>query len=408
MILGAGLTQVPLIQKVKDRGFTCIVVSRQGDYPGFALADKAYTVDVVQKETICELARQEKITGILTDQTDLAVPSVAYVAEQLGLPGVGYDCSLRFTNKHLMRRLCQDIGVPVPKSILVKNSQEACEAVGQLGVPCICKPADSQGSRGVSRVNTLDEVGNKYLAACKCSQSNAVLVEELILGHEVVVQGFAYKENFVNLVVGDREYFDLQDLFIPSQTIFPSRLGREMQDRLLDINTKLINAFAPRFGITHCEYLVNEQTGDIHLVEAAIRGGGVFISSDLVPLAAGVDVTQWLIQAVCGEEVVLDQAQVSHQTRSAAYACFYLPQGRIQNIQGLDQMREVPGVYKSYVPDFHIGDSCPGILDKTMRSGPVLIAGQTRQECEQCIQEIQKTLLIEIMTNDGVQGIRWS
>ena len=45
LILGASIYQVPLIQTAKRFGFYTIVASIQGDYPGFALADKIYYIN---------------------------------------------------------------------------------------------------------------------------------------------------------------------------------------------------------------------------------------------------------------------------------------------------------------------------------------------------------------------------
>ena len=44
MIVGAGVYQVPLIQRAKERGLETIVVSPDGNYPGLAIADKVEKV----------------------------------------------------------------------------------------------------------------------------------------------------------------------------------------------------------------------------------------------------------------------------------------------------------------------------------------------------------------------------
>ena len=88
MILGAGTYQVPLIQTAKDMGLYTIVVSRPGNYQGFALADKVYELDTRDQEGILQAAREEKIDGICTSGTDVAVATIGYVCEQLGLSGI--------------------------------------------------------------------------------------------------------------------------------------------------------------------------------------------------------------------------------------------------------------------------------------------------------------------------------
>lgn len=41
LVIGASVLQAPLIQKAKSAGASVIVVIRDGDYPGFSLADKS-------------------------------------------------------------------------------------------------------------------------------------------------------------------------------------------------------------------------------------------------------------------------------------------------------------------------------------------------------------------------------
>ncbi len=113
MIVGTGKFQVPIIGQAKQMGFETIVISIGGNYPGLSIADRSCEVDVREKETILEIAKREGICGIVTDQTDMTVPTVAYVAEKMRLPGIGYECALRITNKlrkdHLLYSFLQMI-----------------------------------------------------------------------------------------------------------------------------------------------------------------------------------------------------------------------------------------------------------------------------------------------------------
>ena len=151
MIVGAGRDQVPIIKKAQQMGFFTIVVSVSGNYPGFAIADKSYEIDIVQKERVLEIAQVEKICGVVTDQLDAAVPTVAYVAEKMGLPGIGYDCALKFTNKFTMRQICEEIGIPVPKHFQAATLDEAVHCAKELDFPFMIKPVDGGEAKGYPR-----------------------------------------------------------------------------------------------------------------------------------------------------------------------------------------------------------------------------------------------------------------
>lgn len=407
MILGASECQVPIITQAQEMGFEVVVISMPGKYPGFGIADRFYEVDVRDRQKILRIAQAEKISGILTDQTDIPVTTVAYVAEQLGLPGIGYDCALRFTNKYLMRQCCEQVGVPGPKHRQASSVEEACALVPDLQFPLVLKPVDSQGSRGIVKVHNVEELRETFDGAIVHSAEKKVILEEFFQGREVVIEGFMGSEGFTNLVIGDRVYFNLPDLFIPGQTIFPSRVIPELQQELLAINTKLITGFAPKFGITHSEFLVNEQSGEIRLVETAIRGGGVFISSDLIPLASSVNANELLIKYAIGEKDIspIEPSQITHG--ASAYLCFYLPEGQIQDIQGIEEVQAIDGVYKSFLDGLQVGQTTAKLTDKTMRLGPILVAAKNIDSLGKVIDKVKETLHIEVKTSSGVEQIVW-
>lgn len=208
MILGAGRDQTAIIKKSRQMGFFVIVVSIPGEYPGFLLADKSYEIDVRQKEAVFEIARLEKICGIVTDQLDASVPTVAYVAEKMGLAGIGFDCALNFTNKYKMRQICTEIGIAVPKYFQAATVEEAKNCANKLGFPLVIKPVDSEGSRGVSKVNRIGELEGKFENALRRSRSKRVIIEEFFLGMEFAVLGFVLDYEYTNLGIGDRYYLD--------------------------------------------------------------------------------------------------------------------------------------------------------------------------------------------------------
>jgi biotin carboxylase len=406
MLLGAGRDQVPLIRKAREMGFRTVVISRGGQYPGFDLADKAYAIDVRSKERVLEVARQERIDAVVTDQTDISVPTVAYVAEQMGLPGIGYECALRFTNKYLMRQCCQRIGIPVPRYECAASLRVALKAGRTLGFPLVVKPVDSSGSRGVARINDARALEAACARAWEHSSRGEIILEQFVTGREIVVEALVSDFEVTTLVVGDRSYFDLQDVFVPKQTLFPSLLVSDVRQRLLAMNTELIRGLGPRFGISHTEWLINETSGDIHLVETAIRGGAVFITSDLVPLATGIDVQKVLLRLASGQNHVDFDARTMHG-HACGYVCFSLPEGTITRVEGVEQVAAVPGVVKAFLSRLDVGRRTKPMKDKQDRLGPILIAGPDRRALEQTICQLRQTLVVEVETADGTRGIQW-
>jgi biotin carboxylase len=406
MIVGAGINQTPLINKAREMGFETIVISIDGDYPGFLIADKYYKLDIRHKEAILEVARLEKISGIVSDQLDGAVRTVAYVAERLGLPGIGYDCAVKFTDKYMMRQLCKEVGVPVPEHFQVASLDEAIQCAKLLSFPLVIKPVDNYGSLGVFKINNLAEIETKFPNSFSCSHSGKVILEEYFSGKEIVVEGFVSDYQVTNLLIGDRTHFSLVDMFIFKDTLFPSQLSSKMKEKIIDIDSRLIRHLGPKFGITQSEYLIDEKTGELRLVETAIRGGGVFVSSDLVPLACGIDVTEMLLELASGRlGVKIDNCKLVE--RASGYVCFYLPEGIISEVKGIQEVIAIPGVHHAYLQNITVGKQTMPMTYKGSRLGPILVYAKDRQALQDVIAQVKETLVIRVKTPDGIRGIIW-
>lgn len=406
MIIGAGIGQVNIIKQAKARGLWVIVVSGEGNYPGLDLADEVLYVDIYDRDTIVEYARKEEIDAVTSDQNDLMMPTVAYVAEKLGLPGNTFDQAIAYSNKNIFRYNCEELEIPVPRYTAVEDVSFP-DSLKDVSFPWIVKPEDSQSSIGVTKVNSEKELSKALELALKKSKNSRAIVEEFFFGHEVVCEGFIYKGKYHLLAFADRRYFDLPNMFIPNQTLFPSLVDQAILDKIVEYENKMAAHIKPSFGIVHSEYLINLETHEIRVVESALRGGGVFISSHLIPMATGIDINKLLLDCVLGEEQDVETVLKNKKERAAAYSCFYLPEGEIIDVQGIEKLQTLPFVKKVELDDLEVGSTVTKMIHKGMRKGPVILDAENRFELDNCIQEIRSTLQIKVRTKDGDKGIIW-
>ena len=180
MVLGAGALQVPLISRVIQKGYNPVVVSLHSDEPGMQMVKDTIVADFVEEELMLQYARQYDIVGIVTDQTDLPVRTVAYVAEKMGLPGIGYETACLFTDKFKMREKCKELGIKTLEYALVDSLEAARSFYRNIGKDIIIKPLHNQGSKGVCKVTTLAELEDKFSDAERYSQGDSILLEEFV------------------------------------------------------------------------------------------------------------------------------------------------------------------------------------------------------------------------------------
>lgn len=408
LLLGAGIGQLFLAKKIKQDGHYLIVIAYNYLPEVITLADKFIHHDLYDKDGVCKIASRENVDAVLSDQHDIISPLVAYVSDSLNLPGNHYEQVLSYTDKNLFRDNCDFLGIPVPRHCKLDGEINLPDSFKCISFPWIIKPADSQSSLGVTKVCSFPEFENAARDAIHVSLTGHAIVEEFFRGKEVVVEGLIYKGEYINLGIADRLYFDLKDRFIPSQTIFPSKAPSLLQKKMIECEQKMAKHIKPYFAIVHSEYLYDEVSGEFRVVESALRGGGVFISSHLVPLYCGIDVNDLLIDASLGKSIDLKAVRARMTFRSSAYVCFYFPEGIIESIRGIDDVDDL-GFTKLFDKHGLVKGAKVGRMEhKGQRLGPILLDAESRSIIDGRIKTVQGLITAEVRTERGIQGIRWA
>tara|TARA_Y100001968_G_C19049288_1_gene568344 strand:- start:56 stop:520 length:465 start_codon:yes stop_codon:yes gene_type:complete len=124
MVIGGGKWQIPLIKKIKAMGHYAICSNLYPNSPAFEYADESYVVDILDIKKNYEIAKSLNVDGILSDQTDIAVKTVANISEKLGINSIGRNASELYTDKSLMREKLQVPNLNHPKSLLLNSLKE--------------------------------------------------------------------------------------------------------------------------------------------------------------------------------------------------------------------------------------------------------------------------------------------
>lgn len=407
LMVGAGIGQIFLARKIKAHGHYLIVVTLPGNHPVIDIADEVCYENVFYKEGVLKIAKDKRVDAVISDQNDMMMPTVAYVAENMNLPGNGVMAVHDYCNKNVFRENCDKVGIPTPKHGSAFNVSIP-ENMKNVPFPWVVKPADAQSSLGVEKVNNLTEYYEAVKIALDISKSHTAIVEEFFKGKELVAEGFIYEGIYYNLGFADRRYFELENLFIPSQTLFPSIIPQNILDKVCQCEERMAALVKPNFAIVHSEYLYNDESGEFRIVESALRGGGVYISSHLVPAYSGIDINEVLIDAMLGKHIDMDEILAKRNNKASAYICFHMPEGRVRKIQGLEEVMAMPSVIQAFVDGFMTGMDTHKLTHKGQRMGPILVKADNRASLEKEIDIIQNTLKAEVVTVSGeIKGINW-
>ena len=408
LVIGAGKNQLPIIEAAKKLGCYVYVVTVAGDYPGISVADEWIEKSIFDKDEIVDLFRDGKrpIDGVVSDQSDMAAPIVAYVAERLGLPTWGYQNACVFSDKALMREMMEKIGLPVPEYQKVDSSEEARVAAKDIGYPVVVKPTNSFSSRGIKRVDRESNIEEAYRLAYDSSRTHEVVVERYIAGRQYFSQGFISNFKLNMFAFSDRYYYDIPEVFIPYTNAFPAKIDKDLEIRMVSQFQRILDYCKPQFGHVWAEWILDDATDELYIVEIAIRGGGAHVTTDLIPHAYGVDTQPYLVREALGEDTRFYDCH-SFEQKAAAFYSFLLPEGEIVSVDGLDRILQIPGVMCADLKKMELGDRVPPIKDKGSRYGLIVVFGETRTDLENVWKRLRETVRIRVKTENGIRNAIW-
>ena len=176
---------------------------------------------------------------------------------------------------------------------------------------------------------------------------------------------------------------------------------------MTEMFTKVVDYLHPLFGHVWAEWIYDKEADKLYIIEIAIRGGGAFVTDELIPRAYGIDSQPFLVNAAMGhnEHKFSDEVVVP---RSAAFFSFLLPEGIIRRIEGLEEVNNIPGVVKTEYKKMAIGDIVPPIENKGSRYGMVIIEVQDRDDLDKTLAVVKQTLSMGVETKQGIYGAIWS
>lgn len=302
-VIGASYLQLPLVRKAKEMGLEVHCFAWAEGAVCKDVADRFYPVSIVEKEEILKVCREVGIDGICTIASDVAAPTVAYVAAEMGLTANSYECSLKANNKYLMRNAFMEAGVLCPQYRMVTSVQEA-DGI-DWNYPLIVKPSDRSGSLGVTKILSREELAPAIEKALSVSFKKQAMVEEFIEGREISVEFISYQGRHYPLQITDKVTSEAPH-FVELEHHQPADLSAAEFENIYAITRKALDALGITNGASHSEYKITAE-GLVVVMEIGGRMGGDFIGPDLVRLSTGYDFVKDVIEVALGsfEEPVM-------------------------------------------------------------------------------------------------------
>ena len=377
LVLGAGPAQLGLLAAARKRGLYVIAVDRDPDAPGFRYADRRAIVSAEDEHGIARLAEAERVDGVIAPGIDWPVGIAARVAAKRGLPHpLTPQAAVLATSKARQRERFASADVPQPQYQSCRTLDEARWAADEFGYPCVVKAPDRQGQRGLSVVSERHALEGAVATALELSRSGAFLVEKLVEGREVTVNGFLLGGRFNALTITDRHLAAPPAFGVALAHSWPCAQPTAQIAKAIDAARKAANALGITDGPTYTQVIVSEAGAVIGELAARLGGGH---DAELCRAALRVDLNQLAISAALGEEVRRNRLAPQARVGGACIRFLVAEPGQLRAVRGLAEAFDVEGVrgIRIYRKPGHMFEPLRSGSD---RAGAILAVGDSAED----------------------------
>lgn len=303
LMLGGSTQQIPAIEFAKEKGYYTVLCDYLPDNPGQDYADIFYCVSTTDREAILKIAEKEKIDGILAYASDPAAPTAAYISERMYLPTNPYKSVELLTNKEKYRTFLLDNNFCTPKAKGYSSAKEARRGIREFNLPVLIKPVDSSGSKGVSKLQNINDLDVQIEYALFFSRSKRFIMEEFVEkeGYQVAGDGFTV-EGQLKFRCFANDHFDKNghNPLVPVSASFPYNMPKRIHVKIHEEIQRLFDLLNMKTGAYNFDIRIDNDE-NVYLMEIGPRNGGNYIPH-VIKYATGIDMLDYTIKAAMGED----------------------------------------------------------------------------------------------------------
>ncbi len=297
LILGTGQAQTDVIRYCKDKGHRVYACSYLSGDAAEKYADGFRQINIKDTDAVEAYAKELGADYVYSVGSDLAMPTAARVSERLGLPAfVSSDTAVACNTKTVFRKR---LGNGFEGNLRFIEA-ESVDAAIELDYPLIMKPTDSQGQRGVYRIDSYEDYKKHFDASMSFANNKRIIVEEYVDGDEISVNCFSCGGKTVFSLISDRIVWANYPGGLIHKHVIPSKYGKgESAERIIDLVSRVLDALDIKNGPSYFQIKMKDGKYP-KLLEVTPRLDGCHMWR-LIRYATGVDLLAMTVDMLTGE-----------------------------------------------------------------------------------------------------------
>ena len=397
MILAGGHDQAAFIKELRKKiaSVFIIVVDMNPNVLAAEVADKFLPISTMDLEAVRNAAIEEKVDYIMTACGDQPLLTMGILSEELGLP-----CYLskkqvqNLTNKKNMKRMMLENGIPTAKYKSFASKEQVDDS--GLEYPLVVKPADSNGSKGVRKVYSREDLMANIGDAFKFSHTDTIILEEFNEGEEISCDFYILDKRVYEILKVQSNKFKANEnvMAIIYQSIVPAPfLTENVRKQLNDIAQKIVKPFELDNTPLHMQAIVKGDKVSILEFSARIGGGAKYLT---IQNSTGFNILHACMLSMLGERPEVPVIEKKDKCYTRCH--FYTKGGVFAGIEGLEELMK-DGIIEEFIPTKPFGELCRPASSSSDRIGSIWISANNYTELRDKILKAVNT--IKVLDKDG-------
>ena len=388
LILGAGVDQLPGIQKAKDMECYTITLDGNPNAVGKQISDEFYSINIKDFQAIKSFLENydiEKIDGVIAYGVD--IPTI--IAKTADYIGVNYTIPTKSAiiseDKYESKVLMEENNISIPKFKLVEDIENIYIFAEKNGFPLIIKPVDNSASRGITFINNVTEIEKAYYYALEFSKNKKIIVESYLSGNQISSETLVIDGEIFHLGFLDRNY-DKNEMFYPNiiedggdmPSVYIKNTHIKQLTKFYEVIAKKLNI---KNGVIKGDLVIHD--GQLYIIEFALRLSGGNFSTICIPNSSHHDIIKYA--TMIHLNLPIDKIELNNEKKNDFISMRYkfLEESNIKPNQKVKDILSKASIDNIIYTNIHYGKGSV-IPDKTTdhskRLGFVITKGNSRKD----------------------------
>jgi len=393
----------------RSLGVDVVIGSEQRSALAGQMGDRMLRVDFVRPEravtAITRLAERRPLDAIVAvDDAGAVVAATASAA--LGLTSNPVEAVRASRDKARARRVFAAAGLPTPRFQTFPSEANPAQVAAAVSYPCVVKPVDLSGSRGVIRADDPEQGAAAFARVAALVRSpgvcppgstpQAILVEDFIPGEEFALEGLLRQGHLELLAIFDKPDPLTGPFFEETIYVTPSRQPAAVQAEMAATVQRASEALGLLEGPIHAE--VRRNDAGTWMLEIAARSIGGLCARSL-RFGVGISLEELILLHALG----LPIPSLQREDRASGVLMLPIPRsGILRQVRGQDEARQVPGI-EGVVITVPAGERLVPLPEGDRYLGFVFARAGSAMEVESALRVAQRHLLVDFeSTNETV------